>query len=351
MSSKIRIIAPAKINLTFELKGLFEDGYHRVSSLMQSISLADLLTFDIEENESPDIELKATKGKFTSEFPLSPDNLIAKAIRLYLSSMENPSPLKLRVEIEKNIPIGAGMAGGSGNAAAALLALNTYFTERANLEKSKKISPFSQEELLSMGAKLGVDVPFSFLGGTAKAEGRGEILQALHFPGDNPALPLHMVLAKPRHLHIATPWAFKKYDQFEDKFSLSEKLKDRGITDDATKFACQNLLAGEQEKAITAFGNDFEQAIFPDYRELKGIKQRFMDLGARVCHMTGSGPTIYAIAQDGEHAVHLKEAFEESVLKETTISCAAKSDPVDLFVVQTLDHGVRILDDGRLDGP
>lgn len=344
MSAKIKVIAPAKINLTFELKGLFEDGYHRVSSLMQSISLADLLTFDIERNDSPDIELKAAKGKFTSEFPISPDNLIAKAIRLYLSSMEKPEPLKVKVEIEKNIPIGAGMAGGSGNAAAALLALNTYFEERADQGSAPKAAPFSQDELLSMGSKLGVDVPFSFLGGTARAEGRGEILQALSLAYDNQALPLHMVLAKPRHLHIATPWAFKKYDQFEDKFSLSEKLKDRGITDDATGFACQNLLAGDQEKAITAFGNDFEQAIFPDYRELKGIKQRFMNLGARVCHMTGSGPTIYAIARDSEHAVQLKEAFEESVLKETTISCAAKSDPVDLFVVQTLEHGVKILD-------
>lgn len=344
MSSKIKVIAPAKINLTFELKGLFEDGYHRVSSLMQSISLADLLTFDIERNDSPAIELKAAKGKFTSEFPISPDNLIAKAIRLYLSSMEKPEPLKVKVEIEKNIPIGAGMAGGSGNAAAALLALNAYFEERADQGNALKAAPFSQDELLSMGSKLGVDVPFSFLGGTARAEGRGEILQALSLACDNQALPLHMVLAKPRHLHIATPWAFKKYDQFEDKFSLSEKLKDRGITDDATGFACQNLLAGDQEKAITAFGNDFEQAIFPDYRELKGIKQRFMNLGARVCHMTGSGPTIYAIARDSEHAVQLKEAFEESVLKETTISCAAKSDPVDLFVVQTLEHGVKILD-------
>lgn len=344
MSSKIKVIAPAKINLTFELKGLFEDGYHRVSSLMQSISLADLLTFDIERNDSPAIELKAAKGKFTSEFPISPDNLIAKAIRLYLSSMEKPEPLKVKVEIEKNIPIGAGMAGGSGNAAAALLALNTYFEGRADQGNAPKAAPFSQDELLSMGSKLGVDVPFSFLGGTARAEGRGEILQALSLACDNQALPLHMVLAKPRHLHIATPWAFKKYDQFEDKFSLSEKLKDRGITDDATGFACQNLLAGDQEKAITAFGNDFEQAIFPDYRELKGIKQRFMNLGARVCHMTGSGPTIYAIARDSEHAVQLKEAFEESVLKETTISCAAKSDPVDLFVVQTLEHGVKILD-------
>lgn len=344
MSSKIKVIAPAKINLTFELKGLFEDGYHRVSSLMQSISLADLLTFDIERNDSPAIELKAAKGKFTSEFPISPDNLIAKAIRLYLSSMEKPEPLKVKVEIEKNIPIGAGMAGGSGNAAAALLALNTYFEERAEQGNAPKAAPFSQDELLSMGSKLGVDVPFSFLGGTARAEGRGEILQALNLACDNQALPLHMVLAKPRHLHIATPWAFKKYDQFEDKFSLSEKLKDRGITDDATGFACQNLLAGDQEKAITAFGNDFEQAVFPDYRELKGIKQRFMNLGARVCHMTGSGPTIYAIARDNEHAVQLKEAFEESVLKETTISCAAKSDPVDLFVVQTLEHGVKILD-------
>ncbi|MBN8662569.1 MAG: 4-(cytidine 5'-diphospho)-2-C-methyl-D-erythritol kinase [Candidatus Obscuribacter phosphatis] len=344
MSTKIKVIAPAKINLTFELKGLFEDGYHRVSSLMQSISLADLLTFDIERNDSPGIELKAAKGKFTSEFPISPDNLIAKAIRLYLSSMEKPEPLKVKVEIEKNIPIGAGMAGGSGNAAAALLALNAYFEERADQGNALKAAPFSQDELLSMGSKLGVDVPFSFLGGTARAEGRGEILQALSLACDNQALPLHMVLAKPRHLHIATPWAFKKYDQFEDKLSLSEKLKDRGITDDATGFACQNLLAGDQEKAITAFGNDFEQAIFPDYRELKGIKQRFMNLGARVCHMTGSGPTIYAIARDTEHAVQLKEAFEESVLKETTISCAAKSDPVDLFVVQTLEHGVKILD-------
>ena len=331
----VKVEAPAKVNFTLELLGLMEDGYHRVKTLMQTVSLSDTLTFKISPAREPSIEL-SVEGKPASDFPLSQDNLICKAVRLFLSSNLDPekaalNPLKISVHVEKRIPIGAGTAGGSGNAAAALLALNEYFDR-----------PFTRESLAEMGKKLGADVPFSLLGGTMVGLGRGDELQSIG--AEENFQPLYLVLAKSRNLSVPTVWAYKTYDECPEVFGLSERTKDRGITDDATAYAAEKLAAGELTDAIKVFGNDFEQAIFPHYKELKAIKQRFMQEGALTSHMTGSGPTVYAVCRTQEEAEKLKRDYEEGVLRETTISCAAKSDPVDLFVCMTTPHGARILD-------
>lgn len=320
--------APAKVNLTFEITGIFEDGYHSVKTLMQAISLADLLTFTIEPAEKLSVEI-SLDGLAYGDFPLGQDNLIAKAIRLFLNStswQEGLPPLSIKIKTKKRIPIGAGLAGGSADAAAALVALNHYFDQ-----------PLRQETLLEIGSQLGADVPFCLAGGTMVGTGRGDKLEALNCHND-----LHYVLAKPRHLGIATPWAYKTFDDTSEKLGLSERLKDRGIADDATDFARQALSDGDFERALKAFGNDFEQAIFPHYKELKATKQRFLEAGALACHMTGSGPTIYALAADKEAAEKLKEKFNELLVNENNMVCATKFDQIDLYLARSTKEGAAV---------
>lgn len=330
----ITVEAPAKVNLTFEITGTFDDGYHSVKTLMQAISLADVLTFTIEPAQKLSVEI-ALDGLAYGDFPLGQDNLISRAIRLFLNSatwQESPPPLSIKVQTKKRIPIGAGLAGGSADAAAALVALNQYFDR-----------PLEQETLLEIGSQLGADVPFCLSGGTMVGTGRGDKLEAVNCSNE-----LHFVLAKPRHLGIATPWAYKTFDATREKLGLSERLKDRGIADDATDFARQALTDEDFDRAIKAFGNDFEQAIFPHYKELKATKHRFLEAGALSCHMTGSGPTIYALAADREAAEKLKEKFSELLVNENNMVCATKFDQIDLYLASSKKEGAAVLEQESL---
>jgi 4-diphosphocytidyl-2-C-methyl-D-erythritol kinase len=333
--SIIEVVAPAKLNFTFEIVGLLDDGYHEVRTLMSTIDLSDKLRFSIRPSREPAVNLTLRQGSKSnpSDFPLGSENLIAKAVRLYLSAIETPRSLDINVEIKKNIPIGAGMAGGSANAAAALLAMNQYFKGEV-----------SQEKLFELAARLGADVPFCLSGGLRAGSGRGDVLgKAIEVK------PLNLVIAKPRHLAIATPWVYQTYDQHNEQatiFSLAEKLRDRQIiepTEVPGDFVARNLASGTLPEALKGFGNDFEQVVFPHYQELKEIKQTFLKLGALACHMTGSGPTIYAVTESRDAAEKLKHDFYQEFCQANEIACATKYDPIDLWVTQTIENGAQVL--------
>ncbi len=126
--------------------------------------------------------------------------------------------------------------------------------------------------------------------------------------------------------------------------SLCEKVQDRGIDALPCDYAIANLQSGNLKEALRAFGNDFEQVVFPHYKQLKEIKQRFVASGALACHMTGSGPTIYAVAESAEHANDLVKEFrtrEES--DHNLVVCAAKFDQVDLYPVHSLKSGAQVV--------
>ncbi len=328
-SNIIDVVAPAKLNFTFEITGTLSNGYHEVRTLMSAINLADHLSFAFSPSREPSINLKLANGAIKSEFPLGGENLIAKAARLYLSSIDNPRSLLIDVSIKKDIPIGAGMAGGSANAAAALLAMNQYF--RGQL---------STAQLMELASKLGADVPFCLAGGLRIGTGRGDILsEALPVTE-----PIHLVIAKPRHLSISTPWVYQAYDQATEIFHLHEKLKDRYMTESLPgDFAARYLSEGKLAESLKAFGNDFEQVVFPHYQELKDIKQTFLKLGAMACHMTGSGPTIFAVVSDSTAAEKLKLDFYEDYCQANEIACATKYDPIDLWVASTIGDGAKVL--------
>jgi len=340
----ITVNSPAKINLTFEVLGLLPDGFHDVRTLMQAVSLFDELTFDIAAAREPslNIALDKTSGATAKaegqqgDFPLGEGNLIARALRLFLSSIDRPRPLKVDVTVLKNVPIGAGLAGGSGNAAACLVALNQYFG-----------GPLDAHHLTELAAKLGADVPFCLKGGRQLGLGRGDMLESIEQSSqDSSEERLHFVLAKTRHLSLATPWVYKSWDQKVEEgevMSLAEKVKDRGIDALPCDYAITNLESGNLKEALRAFGNDFEQVVFPHYKQLKEIKQRFLAAGALSCHMTGSGPAIYAVAESAEHNLELVKEFRTREASDNNLVCATKFDQVDLYPVHSLPSGAQVV--------
>jgi 4-diphosphocytidyl-2-C-methyl-D-erythritol kinase len=371
--TSITVNSPAKINLTFEILGLLPDGYHEVRTLMQTVSLFDELTFEIGSAKEPSLSIELitaggarspAAGEGEGQFPLGDTNLIARAIRLFLSSIDRPRALKVDVTVAKHIPIGAGLAGGSGNAAAALVALNQYFG-----------GPLGDDAMAELAAKLGADVPFCLQGGRRLGLGRGDILDStpqgapddsLFLDGGAPAgvvatdgeendkepiQTMHFVLAKTRHLSLATPWVYQSFDQKmaqQEILSLADKLRDRGVDALPCDYAQANLQGGNLKEALRAFGNDFEQVVFPHYQQLKEIKQRFLACGALACHMTGSGPTIYAVAESAAHANELIEKYKESEAEASNIACAAKYDQIDLYAVRSINVGARVVQVGKI---
>ena len=337
----LEVLAPAKLNFTFELLGLSPagDGYHEVRTLMSTIALADKLHFKIETAAETTVNILPSRE--LPSFPLGEDNLIVKAVRILQEVLGNgrTTDLNIAVSIDKQIPIGAGMAGGSANAAATLVAVNEYLG-----------SPLSKEELLKLGSRLGADVPFCLCGGLRTGTGRGDQLSEdlndqLQSEQTGSISELNLVIAKPTHLSISTPWAYKSWDEAEDLLSLSEKLRDRGINEgqDPSGYIVDQLRHGDLTGALKAFGNDFEQVVFTHYQQLKDIKQTFLKQGALSCHMTGSGPTIYAVAASAQDAEALKKRFQQEYCKSEGVVCATKYDPIELWTTSTCGGGARVI--------
>lgn len=236
----LKIQCPAKINLNLKITGKRPDGFHDIESIMQTISLYDYLTLKIEPSDKFSIHLTGT----SSEIPYNEKNLVHKAIVLFIEKTKL-SPHKILVHIEKNIPVSAGLAGGSTNAAGILKGLNVIFDE-----------PLLKEELHELCAQLGSDLNFCLEGGRQMTSGRGEILQPLNFEEFN------LALIKPFNLGISAKEAYSKFSQ---KKAIDENNRSN-------------------------FKNDLEWAVIEDYTELQNIKKYYPN-----ATMSGSGPTYFAI--------------------------------------------------------
>ena len=164
MKRLIRVQCPAKINLSLKVVGKRPDGFHDIESVMQAISLCDFLTVEVEDGNEFSIELSGTSDKI----PYNGKNLVWKAGELFFEKLECRPKVKIRVNIEKNIPVEAGLAGGSTDGAGMLFALNELFQ-----------NVLSREELHELCAKLGSDLNFCLEGGRKMTRGRGEVLEDL----------------------------------------------------------------------------------------------------------------------------------------------------------------------------
>ena len=282
----MEIQAFAKLNLTLDILGKREDGYHDLRMVMQSITLADTLT--LEENQGEGLRVSANL-RF---LPTGEKNLAAAAaLRFWEALGREPEDLDIR--IEKRIPVCAGMAGGSSDAAAVLRALNQRVGE-----------PFSPTELARLGERVGSDVPYCVLGGTALAEGRGEVLTPL------PPLPRCWVVACKPDFPISTP----------ELFAQADRVKLRRRPDTAGLVAA--LEAGDLGGVARRMYNVFEDVLPARlYTRVAEIKNDLIQCGALGANMSGSGPTAFGLFDRLEAAQEaracLAQRYRDTFLCET----------------------------------
>ncbi len=256
----MEVQAFAKLNLTLDVLRKRPDGYHDLRMIMQSITLADELT--LEENGTGELRVHSDL-RF---LPVGEKNLAAQAALRYWQARGLP-PQGLDIAIRKRIPVCAGMGGGSSDAAAVLRALN-----------QRDGSPFSVEELARIGEQVGADVPYCVLGGTALAEGKGEVLTPL------PALPRCWVVVCKPEFAISTPALFARID--------SVRLRRRPDT----RGAVEALEAGDLVETARRLYNVFEDALPERQRDrVFALKNLLIGGGALGASMSGTGPTVYGL--------------------------------------------------------
>ena len=269
--------AYAKINLGLDVTGKRDDGYHIVRMIMQNVDLFDTLVF--EDNDSGEIRLMASSEKI----PTDDSNLICKVAK-QLKEMYGVTK-GADIYLEKRIPVAAGMAGGSTDGAAAYVALNEIWG--LGLDK---------EKLCELAVKLGADIPYCIIGGTALAEGIGEELTTI---SDMPSC--HILIGKPA-IDVSTGWVYKELDSKE----IVEHPDIDGIE--------SAIEAGDLKKMCELIGNVLEPVTAGKYKEIGQIEQIMEENGAVRAFMTGSGPTVFGIYDDEAKAKRGFEAVKESGL-------------------------------------
>ncbi len=256
--------AYAKINLYLDVVGKRPDGFHNLETLMHTVSLSDELTFELLKREPFSIELKIEGN---DNLKADESNLVFRAVKEFVKHSHVDG--KLIITLKKNIPVEAGLGGGSADAAATLRALN-------RLSKF----PLDETKLYEMAEKLGSDVPFCLKGGFALCRGRGEKITPL-----SPLKNLHLVIINSGE-RVSTPDAFKLIDQ-----SKNSELQ-------ASPNEKYNVLSSITEGEMNALFNAFEQYILPTCPRAKKAKEELILCGAYSALMSGSGPTVFGIFDD-----------------------------------------------------
>lgn len=284
----ITINGNAKINLTLDILGKREDGYHEVDMVMQSIGLHDTL------------EMEKTSGEILLDIDvpgLEADerNLAWKAADLVIRRFHPGGGVHIR--LTKRIPIAAGLAGGSTDAAAVLRGMNELYD--LGLEDGK---------LCELGAELGSDIPFCIMGGTMLATGRGEVLERL------PDMPgMSVVLAKPK-ISVSTAWAYQNYDAHGAKQHPDNEAIQKAIA------------SGDGKTVAKLLCNVLESVTIKKYEVISKYKQMMMEHGALASMMSGSGPTVFALAESEERAkdiaAFMRQATDAEVFVTKTVGRA-----------------------------
>jgi 4-diphosphocytidyl-2-C-methyl-D-erythritol kinase len=266
--NKIVLKSPAKINIGLNIIQKREDGYHDLETIFYPLLLCDILTFEKADD--------TTLVSNSKEIQTIKTNLIHTAIEL----LEDIAGRKLNVKIhlEKNIPVSAGLGGGSSNAAATLKALNQLFKLNLNFDK-----------LSEAALTLGSDVPFFLEPFPCFASSRGEIRKNIKLSLSQPIL-----IVNPG-IHISTKWAFQNLKLKSHKKSLKDLCLNTSITiEDIKDYA----------------SNDFETIVYKKYPEIKSIKDKLEDSGADFVSMTGTGSTVYGVFSNLQKARWVKEDFD-----------------------------------------
>lgn len=287
----VKLRARAKINLGLDVIGKREDGYHEVRMIMQSLNLYDGVI--IRKSDQPGIVITTNR----SYLPTNEDNLMYKAARLMMEEYNITSGIE--IELEKFIPVAAGMAGGSSDAAATMVGINRLFRLGA-----------SRDELMRLGVKIGADVPFCIMRGTVLAEGIGEKLTRL------PAMPsCPIVIAKPG-INVSTKFVYQnlKIDEntiHPDIDGMIDAIKNKDVDG-----VCSRL------------GNVLETVTVKEYPVIDTIKKEMLTQGAVNSLMSGSGPTVFGIFKNRRQAHQCADLLKGSGLAKqvyvTDVFCAGR---------------------------
>ena len=265
----MQLYAPAKINLSFEIKERRQDGFHEIETLMAPISLADCLTIERGQAGSG-LQFSCDDSSLSN----GDENLVVQAARLFQKATKIEGGIK--ITLEKKIPHGAGLGGGSSDAATTLLRLNDLFETRLD-----------QKDLIKLAAQIGSDVPFFILGSGATCRGRGEIVEAAKLPAS-----FNLLLVKP-DFGVPTPWAYERWKNSRDL---------PGLNYAAQTFSC------------VRFVNDLERPVFEKFVFLGYLKTWLLlqpEVG--VALLSGSGSTVFAVLRDGADHTQLAERIRADV--------------------------------------
>ena len=276
--------AYAKLNISLDVSRAREDGYHDMIMVMQTVSLCDEISVELKESGAVRAEVNLPY------IPRDERNLAVKAAKLYLAETGRAS-LGAVIRIQKNIPVGAGMAGGSTDAAAVFRALNARFENE-----------MKKEELMDLAGRTGSDVAFCLAGGTALAEGRGEIL--------TPLAPLPMctfVICKPE-FSVSTPELFRALDRVKMRTHPDTKGLLQAIEENDLRQVCRRMY------------NVFEDVPDRRMKTIAEIKQKLLSGGAEGAVMTGTGSAVFGVFTD----VLLARKVCRELQEEYPFACTAK---------------------------
>ena len=264
--NRLSLECRAKINLAIDVIGKRPNGYHDVDMIMQEVNHADKIMLSLRNDGKIIVETDMPS------LPVNEDNLAYKAARAFFERLGRNDGVD--IFIEKRIPIGAGMGGGSADAAGVLKGLNVIFGK-----------PFNNDKLIEIGTKLGADIPFCILGGCARAEGIGEILTPLPMPP-----VLKCVIAKPEPF-VSTRWVYENLDLSKRPENLNIDMVIEGIETNDISLICKNS------------ANILESVTIPKYPVVGWIKQAFYDSGAILSLMSGSGSAVIGLFGNEEDAL------------------------------------------------
>jgi 4-diphosphocytidyl-2-C-methyl-D-erythritol kinase len=266
------IKSPAKINIGLYVKNKRKDGYHNIETIFYPVKLYDEIKIKIEKTDNP-VHYISVKTNGNPEIE-GRGNICYSAVKKFFDDNRVPGKYSIYISIKKKIPIGAGLGGGSSNAASVLIVLAKHFRTAGY-------------KLTRIASTLGSDVPFFILGKPAYAESRGERLILL------PKFKINysILLVNPG-INVSTKWAYNKFDskyQFSGGEANIKKAGDTELT------SVKKFEIPESNK----FRNDFEEAVFEEYPEIAVIKNKMYSFGAVFSSMSGSGPTVYGFFEKG----------------------------------------------------
>ncbi len=277
--------AYAKINLFLDVLSKRNDGFHEIKTVMHSVSLCDTVTVTLNSRGKRNIKLSIEGNKW---LPTDGKNLVYIAADIFFK--RSGIDADITINLEKKIPVAAGLAGGSTDAAATLRALNKLFRR-----------PLTDKALYLIAEELGSDVPFCLYGGTALCLGRGDIIKRLP-----DSLRLHLVVAVGRE-HISTPSAYKRLDEIYSDFDGTVAYDSMPLYD--ALFDYISFIPGYPDKLF----NVFESAVLPMCPVASEIKARLLEYGATCSLMSGSGPSVFGIFKDESTAIEAAKKLTEDM--------------------------------------